>query len=96
MPGDLVADGLGLILRGQPSRFRRVGGGAEGVRAHVSDTRGLCSGPGGSHGRRRAHRVRGPTSNEPAAYLTGCLELTTGERPSAGDGITWSTICRSL
>lgn len=89
-------DGLGPIRSGQPGRLRSVGGCAERVRAHVRDAGGLGSGPGGSHGRWRAHGSRGPTGDEPSADLTGRVELTAGERPSSSDGITWSTVVRSL
>ena len=89
-------DGLGPTRSGQPGRFRGVGGCAESVRAHVSDAGGLCSSPGSSHGRRRAHCMRGSTGNEPSAYLTGGIEFTASKRASSVDGITWSTICRSL
>jgi hypothetical protein len=40
--------------------------------------------------------VRGPTSNEAPANLTGGIKFTLSKRPSASDGITWSTVCRSL
>jgi hypothetical protein len=96
LPGDLVGDGRGLIRSGQPGRFRGVGGCAESVRAHVSDAGGLSSSPGGRHSRRRAHCVRGPTSNEAPANLTGGVKFTVSKRPSTSDGITWSAVCRGL
>ena len=40
--------------------------------------------------------MRGPTSDESSAYLTGGIEFTTSKRPSSSDGIPWSAICRSL
>lgn len=40
--------------------------------------------------------MRGSTGNEPSAYLTGGIEFTASKRASSVDGITWSTICRSL
>ena len=40
--------------------------------------------------------MRGPTSDEPSAYLTGGIEFTPSKRPSSSDGIPWSTIGRSL
>ena len=40
--------------------------------------------------------MRGPTSDESSAYLTGGIEFTTGKSPSSSDGIPWSAICRSL
>jgi len=96
LPADFLVDRLGAIRSGQTDRFRGVGGCAQRVRAHVSDAGGLCSSPCRSHGRRRAHCVRGPTSNEPPPYLTGGIELTASKRPSPSDGITGSTIRRSL
>ncbi|GAA1755423.1 hypothetical protein GCM10009747_12020 [Agromyces humatus] len=89
-------DGLVPIRSGKPGRLRSVGGCAERVCAHVSDARGLCGSPGSSHGRGRAHCVRGPTSNESSAYLSGSVEFTASECPRSSDGVTWSTIGRSL
>jgi hypothetical protein len=89
-------DGLASIRSGQSDGFRCVGGRAEGMRTHVSDAGGLCSSPCRSHGRGRAHRPRGSSSNEPSAYLTSGIEFTASERPGSSDGITWSTICWSL
>ena len=89
-------DGLGPIRSGQPGRFRCIGGRAESMRTHVSDAGGLCSSPCRSHGRRRAHRLRGSSGNEPSTYLTSGIEFTASERPGSSDGVTWSTICRSL
>ncbi len=40
--------------------------------------------------------MRGPTCNEAPANLTGCIKFTLSKRPSTSDGITWSTIGRSL
>jgi hypothetical protein len=40
--------------------------------------------------------VRGPTSNEAPANFTGGIKFTLSKRPSTSDGITWSTVCRSL
>jgi hypothetical protein len=80
-------DGLGPVRSGQPRSFRGVGGRAQGVRAHVGDAGGLRGSPGGSYGFRRAHCVRGPTSNEPSPYLAGGIELTASKRPSSRDGI---------
>jgi hypothetical protein len=40
--------------------------------------------------------VRGPTSNEAPANLTGGIKFTLSKRPSTSDGITWSTVCRGL
>ena len=40
--------------------------------------------------------MRGPTSNETPANFTGSIKFTLSKRPSTGDGITWSTVCRSL
>lgn len=96
LPGDLVGDGRGLVRSGQPGRFRGVSGCAESVRAHVSDAGSLSSSPGGRHCRRRAHCVRGPISNEAPANFTGGIKFTLSKRTSTSDGITWSTVCRSL
>src|SRR5947209_7711974 len=50
LPSDLVADRTRAVGGGEASRFGGVGGGAQGMRAHVRDGRGL---PGGFGGRRR-------------------------------------------
>nr|WP_319801841.1 hypothetical protein [Arthrobacter sp. YA7-1] len=96
LPGDLVGDGRGLIQGGQPGRLRGVSGCAESVRAHVSDARRLSSSTGGGHGRRRAHRVRGPASDETPANLTCGVKFTASKRPRTSDGITWSAVARRL
>jgi len=96
LPGDLVGSGRGLVRGGQPGRFRGVGGCAESVRTHVSDSGSLSSSPGGCHCRRRAHCVRGSTSNEAPTNFTGGITFTLSKCPSASDGIAWSMVCRSL
>jgi hypothetical protein len=40
--------------------------------------------------------MRGPTGNEAPTNLTGRIKFTPRKRPSTSDGITWSTVCRSL
>jgi hypothetical protein len=40
--------------------------------------------------------VRGPTSKEAPTNFTGGITFTLSKRPSTSDGITWSTVCRSL
>ena len=40
--------------------------------------------------------MRGPTSNEAPANLTGGVKFTVSKRPSTSDGITWSPVCRCL
>ena len=40
--------------------------------------------------------MRGSISNEAPTNFTGGITFTLSKRPSASDGITWSTVCRSL
>lgn len=40
--------------------------------------------------------MRGPTSNEAPANFTAGIKFTLSKRPSTSDGITCSTVCRSL
>ncbi|CAH0216747.1 hypothetical protein SRABI26_02300 [Arthrobacter sp. Bi26] len=40
--------------------------------------------------------MRGPTSNEAPANFTGGIKFTVSKCPSTSDGITWSTVGRSL
>lgn len=81
-----------MIGRGKSGSVRGVGGCAKRVRAHVSDARRLGSGPGGGHSRRTVHGTCRSTSDEPSADLAGGIEFPASKRPSASDGVTWSTV----
>jgi hypothetical protein len=92
---DLLTDRLWAVRRGKPGRLHGICGGAQRVRAHVSDGSGLpCCSRGGGRSR-SAHLTRSPTSEEAAADLARNVKLATGKRASPGDriartAITWS------
>jgi hypothetical protein len=96
LPADLVVDRLGPIVRRQSGRFRGIRGRPQGVRAHVSDSCGLCGRPCGSHRSRAIHLACGTASNKPPVDLFGGTELAASEGSGSGDGVAGATIRRSL
>jgi hypothetical protein len=72
-----------------------ISGGAERVRAHVADGYGLTGGSRGSACCARRDIARGDATDEAATNLRSSAHLSSGERPSAGDGnpravVSWS------
>jgi len=96
LPGDLVGGCCGLVRSSQPGRFRGVSSCPESVRAHVSDASSLSGSEGGSHSRRRVHRVRSSTSDEAPANFSGGIKFALSKRPGTSDGIAWATVRRRL
>lgn len=92
LPEDLDRDGRGLVRAGQPGRFRGISCCAQSMRAHMSDTGRLASGPGRRDRRRGSHRVRGATGTEAPPNFTSGIKLTPSERSSTNDGITRSSV----
>jgi hypothetical protein len=95
LPTDLVSGSDASVGRGHRHGLRGVRGGAQGVRSHVGDGRGLPRGSGGSGGGRRLHVTSGATTDESPADLPGDVELATreGSRPgdrNPGPGVVWS------
>jgi hypothetical protein len=85
-----------LIGSRQPGRFRRLGGGAKGMRAHVSDTRSLRGRPDGRHRGRSTHPASGAARDDaPPDFLSGA-ELTASEGPRPRYRVTRPVLCRSL
>ena len=95
LPTDLFSNIDALVGRGQSRGLRGVRGGAQGVRSHVGDGRGLPRASGGSGGGRSLHVTSGAAADESSADLAGDIELATrkGSRPSdciPGAGVVWS------
>jgi hypothetical protein len=80
LPADLLADGLWPIRGRQSSRLGGVRGGAQGVRAHMRDARGLPGRSGGGHRCGTAHVTSSGVSDETAAGLRDA-KLATSEGP---------------
>lgn len=95
LPGDLVSHSPWPIAGGQANRLGGVGGGAQGVGAHVWDRRGLTSRSRGGRRGGRAHLAGRATIDEAAPYRFRDVKLATSERPGTGDrlagtAISWS------
>jgi hypothetical protein len=93
---DLVANGLWRVRGGKSHGLGGVRRGAEGMRTHVRDCRGLPCRSGGSGRCRRAHLTRGGAAGEPTADLFCHVELATPEGPRSRDGIAWAGIAWSF
>jgi hypothetical protein len=95
LPADLVVDDFWPVGSRQTGGFDGIRGGAQCVSAHVADRDGLTGGSG-SRGSGSSFDLAGRhTTHEAAANLFGGVQLSSGERPSAGDGcaraiISWS------
>lgn len=96
LPPDLFTNRIGTIGRGQPGRFRGVGGRAQGMGAHVSDGRGLGGSASSRHRRWSLHLPRGTAGDKAPADLPGRAEVTAGKCPGPGDGHSRPSIGRSL
>jgi hypothetical protein len=96
LPGDLVGDRRRLIRSGQASGFCGVCSRAESVRTHMGDAGCLCGGPCGGDRGRSCHHLSGSAGNEPAANLTGGIQIAASKRSGAGDRVTRSAIRRRL
>jgi hypothetical protein len=83
---EVTDDGFRPVASRQASGFDGIRGGTQRVRTHVADGCGLTGGSGGGSGRGSLHLAGRDTANESAADLLGSVELSSGERASAGDG----------
>jgi hypothetical protein len=70
LPADLLADSLRPVGGGQSSRLGGIGGGTQGVRAHMRDASGLPGRAGSGHHRRSADLTSSGMSDETAAGLS--------------------------
>ena len=94
LPADLLLGSLGAVGGGQSSRLGGIRGGAQRVRAHVSDACRLAGRSGGGHRCGVAHLARSDTRDKTAADLPCDVKLATrkGARPGdriAGAAVTW-------
>src|SRR4051794_32060805 len=80
LPADLLADRLRPVRGRQSSRLGGVRGGAQGVRAHMRDARGLPGRAGGGHRCGTAHVTSSGVSDETAAGLRDA-KLATSKGP---------------
>jgi hypothetical protein len=95
LPIDLVVDDFRPVGSRQADGFDGICRGTKCVRAHMTNGHRLTGGSGSSNCRGSLHFTGGDTTDESAANLLGCVQLTSGERASAGDkcpraDITWS------
>ena len=96
LPADLIADSLWSVGCRQASGFGRVRGGAQGMRTHMRDGRGLS---GSARSRRRcvtAHITRGRLANETTADLLCDAELAISKGAGPGDRIAGATVSGSF
>ena len=96
LPVDFFADSLGAVRGRQPLRFGCVRSRSEGVRTHMPDRGGLACGSSNGDRSGCTHRASATPSDEASADLTGNVNLTTGERAGAGDGLAGSAVVRSF
>jgi len=96
LPANLLGDSLRPIRDGKSSCLGGVGGRSQGVRAHMCNGRGLSCRSGGGHGGRTAHLASSALTGEAAPDLLRDVELTAGKGPCPRDGITGTTVARSL
>jgi hypothetical protein len=85
LPTNLVVGYFWPVGRRQAGRSDGISGRAECVRTHMADRYCLTGGSGSGSRRGCLHRADGHTAYEPTADLLGSAQLSSGERPSAGD-----------
>jgi hypothetical protein len=89
-----------LVGRGpldqRPWRHRRRRGGAQGVRSHMGNSRGLPRGSGGGRCCGSPHVTSSAATDEPPAELVGDGKLATSEGSCPGDGVPGAPIARCL
>jgi hypothetical protein len=95
LPVDLVIDGFWPVGSRQTDGPDRVRGGAQRVRPHVADGYGLTSRSGSRSCRGVLDLSSGNTADESTADLLGSVQLSSRERPSAGDSGARAVIRRS-
>jgi hypothetical protein len=86
LPADLVVHDLWSVRGRQAGGFDGIRGGAQCMRAHVADGRGLTGGTGSGGGCGSLHLVGRHATDEAPANLPGRVALSSGERPSASEG----------
>jgi hypothetical protein len=96
LPPDLLTDSRRPVVRGQTSRLGGISGGAQGVRAHMGNARGLPRGPGGGRRCGSLHVSSGATSVKPPADHFGHPQPATSERPRPGDRVARAAVPGSL
>jgi hypothetical protein len=73
-----------------------IGGGAQRMRAHVGNSRGLAGRSGGRRCRGSFHVTGSATGDKPAADLFGNAKLATSKGPCPGDRVAGAAIPWSL
>jgi hypothetical protein len=96
LPADLLFDCARPFGGGQTGRLGGIGGGAQGVRAHVRDGSSLTGRPGGGRGYRSPHITSGAAGDESATDLFGDADLATSEGSRPGDRVTGTGVARSF
>lgn len=92
----LLANGVCMVGGGQTRGLGGVRRGAQGMRTHVRDCRGLsCRSGGGGRGR-SAHLMCRGAAGEPAADLFRDVKLAAAKGSCSRDGITWTGIARGF
>src|SRR5690348_15808690 len=92
LPADLFARRVWPLWGGETSRLGGIGGGPQGVRAHVSDACRLSCRPRGGHGRRSADVTGCATADKAAADLFGDVKLAPGKSACPGNRITRTAV----
>jgi hypothetical protein len=95
LPADLVADDLWPVGRRQADGFDGIRGGAQCVRAHVTDGYGLTGGSGRGGCCWSLYLADRHATDEAAANHIGSVQLSSSEGTGAGYGsaravISWS------
>jgi hypothetical protein len=96
LPADLVLDGSWPAGGRQAGRFGCIRGGAQCMRAHVTDGYGLTGGSGSGSCRGSLHITGSDATHESTADLLGSVQLSPSERPGPGDGSARAVILRSF
>jgi hypothetical protein len=92
LPANLRTDGVWPIQGGQTGRLGGIGGGAQGVRAHMWDGCGLSGCSGGGRCRGIADLASGAPILKTAADLFRDAQLAAGKGSRAGDRLSGVTV----
>jgi hypothetical protein len=95
LPADLLVHDLRATWSRETGGSDGIRGGAQCMRAHVTDRHGLAGGSGSSRRRGSLHLIGRHAPDEASANLLCRVELSSGERSSASDGgarpiVNWS------
>jgi hypothetical protein len=96
LPADLLTNSVWPVWGGQTSCLDGVGGGAQGVRAHMGDGCDLSGRSGSGRGCRSAHLTSGASILKASADFLGDVKLAMSKSPRPGDRLTGPAIGRRL